>query len=77
MKLCRLNETNRIRGIPKIIKGEVLCYNSKLREWNYRQVEDNFIPRPKTKRIYIDNPECDVILDWVVCFKILKKLKKI
>ncbi|MBR4260759.1 MAG: hypothetical protein IKQ33_02245, partial [Clostridia bacterium] len=37
-------------GVPKVIGGEGVCYNCRLRENNYCQVNDNFVcgPRPPT-----------------------------
>ena len=43
-----------IGGVAKIINGEGVCYNCKLREGNYRQVENNFTCGPKPKRTYIN-----------------------
>ena len=42
-----------IGRVPKVINGEEICYNCRLREGNYRQVENNFICGPKVKRTYI------------------------
>ena len=46
----------RIGGVPKKLpNGEEVCYNCKLRENNYRQVENNFTCGPKVKRTYVNN----------------------
>ena len=37
-----------------MINGNGLCYNCRLRENNYRQVENNFTFSPKSKRDFID-----------------------
>ena len=51
----QFNKTKRIGGVPKKLpNGEEVCYNCKLRENNYRQVENNFTCGPKAKRTYID-----------------------
>ena len=39
-----------IRGVPKIINGEGVCYNCKIKENNYRQVENNFTCGSKAKK---------------------------
>ena len=42
-----------IGRVPKVINGEEICYNCRLREGNYRQIENNFTCGPKVKRTYI------------------------
>ena len=49
----RFNKTMEIWRVPKVINGEEICYNCRLREGNYRQVENNFTCGPKVKRTYI------------------------
>ena len=41
-------------GVAKIINGDGLCYNCKLREFNYRQVENNFTCGPRPSKTFID-----------------------
>ena len=43
-----------IGGIPKIINGEGVCYNFRLRERNYSQVEPYFTCDQRPKRTYIN-----------------------
>ena len=45
-----------VGGVPKILDGEGVCYNCRLRENNYRQVENNFTCGPRARRTYIDYP---------------------
>ena len=52
----QFDETMEIGGVPKIINGEGVCYNCRLREGNYRQVENNFTCGPRAKRTYISIP---------------------
>ena len=46
----KYNESEEHGGVPKVIGGEGVCYNCRLRENNYCQVNDNFVcgPRPPT-----------------------------
>ena len=53
----QFNPKDRIGGVPKKVNNELVCYNCKLRENNYRQVENNFVCGPRAKRTYIDIPE--------------------
>ena len=50
------DESLRIGGVTKFIQGENVCYNCRLREGNYRQVENDFTCGPRAKRTYIDIP---------------------
>ena len=50
----QFNKSAEVGGVPKIINGEGLCYNCKIRENNYRQVENNFTCGPRAKRTFID-----------------------
>ena len=50
----RFNECLRIGGVPKFIGGENVCYNCRLREGNFRQVEPDFTCGARKKRTYID-----------------------
>ena len=43
-----------IGGVPKKYNGEGLCYNCKIRENSYRQVENNFTCGPRARRTFID-----------------------
>ena len=52
----QFNESERIGGVPKLVQGENVCYNCRLREGNYRQVENDFTCGPRAKRTYIDIP---------------------
>jgi len=46
-------DDEKVGGVPKHIAGELVCYNCRLREGNYRQVANNFTCGPKGKRTYI------------------------
>ena len=50
------NKSLEIGGVPKNINGLLVCYNCRLRERNYRQVEYNFTCGPRPKGTYIDIP---------------------
>ena len=50
------NESLEIGGVPKNMNGLLVCYNCRLREGTYRQVEDNFVCGPRPKGTYIDIP---------------------
>ena len=50
----QFNKNERVGGVPKLVNGENVCYNCRLREGNYRQVENNFTCGPRAKRTYID-----------------------
>ena len=50
----QFNKSMAVAGVPKLINGEGVCYNCRLRENNYRQVENNFTCGPRAKRTYID-----------------------
>ena len=50
----RFNESLRIGGVAKLVGGELLCYNCRLWEGNYRQVEPDFTCGPRKKRTFID-----------------------
>ena len=53
----QFNKSLRIGGVPKILDGEGVCYNCRLRENpgnNYRQVENNFTCGPKPKKTFVD-----------------------
>ena len=50
----QFDKTVEVGGVPKIINGEGVCYNCKIRENNYRQVENNFTCGPRAKRTFID-----------------------
>ncbi len=52
----QFDENLRIGGVPKLVQGENVCYNCRLREGNYRQVENDFTCGPRAKRTYIDIP---------------------
>jgi len=43
-------------GVPKVIGGEGVCYNCRLRENNYCQVNNNFVCGPKAPRTYVKIP---------------------
>ena len=45
-----------IGGVPKEVNGEEVCYNCRLREGTYRQVENDFTCGPRAKRTYVDIP---------------------
>jgi len=45
-----------VGGVPKLLAGENVCYNCRLREGNYRQVENDFTCGPRKKRTYIAIP---------------------
>ena len=51
------DESQLIGGVSKIINGEGVCYNCRLREGNYRQVENDFTCGPRKARTYISIPE--------------------
>ena len=46
--------TEETGGVAKILNGEGVCYNCRLREGNYRQVEYNFTCGPRAKRTYVN-----------------------
>jgi hypothetical protein len=50
----RYNKDEEIGGVPKLVGNEKVCYNCRLREGNYRQVENNFVCGPKAKRTYVN-----------------------
>ena len=50
----KYNESMKIGGVAKVLNGEGVCYNCRLREGNYRQVENDFTCVPRAKRTYID-----------------------
>ncbi len=52
----QFDENLRVGGVPKLVQGENVCYNCRLREGNYRQVENDFTCGPRAKRTYIDIP---------------------
>ena len=43
------DESLRIGGVTKFIQGENVCYNCRLREGNYRQVENDFTCGPRAR----------------------------
>ena len=70
----QFDETLKIGGVPKIIEGKGVCYNCRLREENYRQVENNFICGPKPKRTYIDIPHYNKVSNcYIRCASCEKK----
>ena len=50
----QFDKNHKVGGVPKVINGEGVCYNCRLREGNYRQVENNFTCGPKAKRTYVN-----------------------
>ena len=50
----QFDKTMQVGGVPKIINGEGVCYNCRLREGNYRQVENDFSCGPKPKRTFVN-----------------------
>ena len=48
------NKSDSVGGVPKVLNGEGVCYNCRLRENNYRQVENNFVCGPFAKKTYIN-----------------------
>ena len=53
----QFNTTEEIGGVCKNLTEGGVCYNCKLREGNYRQVENNFTCGPKGKRTYANITE--------------------
>ena len=45
-----------VGGVPRLINEERVCYNCRLREGNYRQVENNFTCGSKPKRTFVKIP---------------------
>ena len=50
----KYDEEKEIGGVAKVLDGEGVCYNCRLREGNYRQVENDFTCGPKAKRTYVN-----------------------
>ena len=50
----QFDEELEVGGVPKVVNNEEVCYNCRLREGNYRQVENNFVCGPLAKRTYVN-----------------------
>ena len=54
VKPYQFDEELQVGGVPRLVNGEEVCYNCRLREGNYRQVENNFVCGPLAKRTYVN-----------------------